>query len=110
MAIGYGRAAPKPSLTLKQVKAKTQRDDANALAMQRRLVWAREERRCGIDVGSGIACCQKCGRPVYRVGFPQGEVHHIVGRRAKATRYDPDNGVLLCQTCHRSVTEHRITL
>lgn len=29
------------------------------------------------------------------------EAHHIFSRRNMSTRFDPDNGILLCPECHR---------
>ena len=43
-----------------------------------------------------------------------GEVHHRISRRHKATRYDPDNGVLLCNhlvnNCHEKAERGEITV
>jgi len=106
MAIGFGVACPKGK-TRKQVKAKRDRADAKALKQFRDAVWKREgvENYCEGD-SRELGRCQKCHRIVGRGGgdVMTGEVHHRIGRRHKAHRYDPDNGVLLCNhlvnNCH----------
>ena len=41
--------------------------------------------------------CEYCGL----VPKPQGyHCHHFIGRRYLNTRYEPDNGVALCMSCH----------
>ena len=103
MAVGYGVPVPKGK-TRKQLKARKDREDAKALKAFRDAVWLRE---C-VEGWRMTAGCQRCGRIVVRGSdYRPGEVHHIIGRRAKATRYDPANGVLLCRDCHRKETEHR---
>ncbi len=116
MAIGYGVPVPKGK-TRKQVKAKRDREDAKALKHFRNLVWSREAEKNGsFAPGNYYACCQQCGRLVTRhpLCILTGEVHHRIGRRNKATRYDPANGVLLCNVlvndCHRKAQEHLITV
>ena len=51
--------------------------------------------------------CQKCG-----VVSPEGQAtggdrfiqhSHFIGRQHKATRYDAENGLCLCATCHATV-------
>ena len=37
--------------------------------------------------------CQFCGNP-------GNNVHHLVGRRNRSTRWLPSNGLLLCPGCH----------
>ena len=94
--------------TVKQQKAKKDREDAKQLKAFRDAVWLREA-DC-----LGWACCQWCGAAVYRgpLHIFTGEVHHRISRRHKATRYDPDNGVLLCNFlvngCHERVERGEI--
>ena len=38
--------------------------------------------------------CAKCGRKLTL------NAHHIIGRRNKRTRWDLDNGICLCASCH----------
>lgn len=48
--------------------------------------------------------CEKCGKY-----FPLGhglQCAHIFSRRHQSTRYDPDNAVALCFTCHQYFGEH----
>jgi hypothetical protein len=40
--------------------------------------------------------CQRCGKP-------GNNPHHIFSRRHLGTRHDPENGILLCPYCHRTV-------
>jgi len=94
--------------TRKQLKAKKDRADAKALQAFRMAVWIREGVRFAYAYREGykMGRCAHCGAPVTcRDDQPQtGEVHHRIGRRHKATRYDPANGVLLCNhlvnNCH----------
>lgn len=107
MAIGYGVPVPKGK-TRKQQKAKRDREDANQLKAFRDAVWRREEdAMIGYEahvpnIVQAMARCQNCGAIVRRGPgiILTGEVHHRIGRRHKATRYDPDNGILLCRGCH----------
>ena len=97
---------PKPESRAK-VKARKDRADAKALAAFRAAVWARESK------SGSLGACQRCYRIVKRPEvsgsiWEVGEVHHLISRRHKATRYDPANGQLLCSACHRAVTEHRV--
>lgn len=46
--------------------------------------------------------CQVCGR-VDEGGL---QVHHIFGRRFENTRYEPDNIVTVCFSCHRKFHEN----
>ena len=106
-----GVPLPKPPKgTRKKLKAKAQREDYRALKGFIDRVWLRE-RVPGYQMW---AHCQHCGHSVCRERHSDspfiGEVHHKIGRRAKATRYDPDNGVLLCRECHGKVTRHEVTL
>lgn len=104
MAIGYGIAVPKGK-TRKQLKAKRDREDAKQIKAFRDAVWRREAAKVGNEEFADVAECQYCLDWVHR--WPDsltGEVHHRIGRRHKSTRYDPDNGVLLCNflvnNCH----------
>jgi HNH endonuclease len=92
MAIWYGVPVPKGK-TRKQLKARKDREDAKLLKRFRDDVWARE---ATCDPIFGWANCEHCGAHVSREPVMTGEVHHRISRRHKATRYDPDNGVLLC--------------
>jgi hypothetical protein len=51
-------------------------------------------------------CCQRCGK-FYPVG-ERGGLHasHVVGRRNRAVRFDPDNAFSLDYACHRYFTEN----
>jgi hypothetical protein len=111
MAIGYGVAVPKGK-TRKQITARKQRNDAKGLKAFRDAVWARESARLSReDESREWARCQHCARFVMQAdGHRHGEVHHRIGRRAKATRYDPANGVLLCHDCHGKAQRHEITV
>lgn len=41
--------------------------------------------------------CELCGKNDAKL-----DVHHIFGRRKKSTRYDPQNGIVLCSfRCHK---------
>jgi 5-methylcytosine-specific restriction endonuclease McrA len=88
------RSYPKPPNRLLARRAE-QRRQAKAF---RDAVWARDGGRC-----------RKCSAAVVRVGewWERGEVHHMRGRNvAPEDRYNPLAAVLLCQPCHRRVTEH----
>lgn len=112
MAIGYGVACPKGK-TRKQLKARKDREDAKQLKAFRDAVWKRERVRCG-SFGGEWAHCQHCGEWVQRGFLLTGEVHHRIYRGNKATRYDPDNGVLLCNhlinNCHERAERKLITV
>ena len=110
MAIGYGVPVPKGK-TQKQVRAKARRKDAKQLREFRDAVWKHEwEGLYGETLPVGcvarVALCQHCHDVVSRLDdWPlTGEVHHRLSRRHKASRYNPDNGVLLCNhlvnNCH----------
>lgn len=43
--------------------------------------------------------CAMCGT---YLGDHRGAGHHLVTRRVLVLRYDPDNGMLLCDGCHNS--------
>ncbi len=116
MAVGYGVPVPKGK-TRTQVKAKRDREDAQALKAFRDACWHREELKQEW-IGSTFqwARCQSCGVVVQRGHgvFLTGEIHHRIGRRNKATRFDPSNGVLLCNAlvndCHGKAQRHEITV
>jgi hypothetical protein len=117
MAIDYNALAIPKGRTKKQVKARKDREDAKQLKAFRDAVWHREELKQAY-VGSTYqwALCQYCYEVVRRGHgvFLTGEVHHRISRRHKATRYDPDNGVLLCNhlvnNCHEKAERGLITV
>jgi len=41
--------------------------------------------------------CEYCGQRPASQGY---HTHHFIGRRYLNTRYEPDNGVALCMSCH----------
>ena len=47
--------------------------------------------------------CEYCGK--YK-GFENLQCSHFIGRRKKATRYDPDNACGLCFSCHLHLGEN----
>lgn len=71
--------------------------DKKLLDLFRQRVWLRDK---------GI--CRKCGAKVLKtlaLTAKRGEVNHVAGRDDKAVRYDPRNGILLCNSpCHEQVT------
>lgn len=99
---------------LKRTRNRKRRTDAEKLETFRDAVWLREVTKanggglCEVD----IARCQRCFELVVRTPTRlTGHVHHRISRRHKATRYDPDNGVLLCDStvndCHAKVEQHK---
>ena len=97
--------------TRKKSKARKDRADVKALKAFRDAVWRREHKKAWLLrdwylPGENEAYCQHCHAIVRRGPgvVMTGEVHHRISRRHKATRYDPDNGVLLCNhlvnNCH----------
>lgn len=94
--------------TRRAVKLRKAREDQRKLKAFRDAVWARENLIAGgFGLGDAmVAWCQSCGRVVNRGPrfILTGEVHHRIFRGNKATRYDPNNGVLLCNhlvnNCH----------
>lgn len=44
--------------------------------------------------------CRLCGELKCARGM---HAHHHIGRRYKNTRYEPDNGVYLCASCHNEM-------
>lgn len=117
MAWGIGTACPKPE-PRKRTKARKDRMDAKRLEAFRDAVWLREEKKFfgGGVVPAYLALCQYCFRLVCRdEDFEtSGEVHHRIPRSrcTREQRYDPTNGVLLCNhfvnDCHRKAQEHLI--
>ncbi len=113
MAIGYGQPVPKPEQR-KRTKARKDRADAKGLKAFRDAVWARG--RICWHAGRELARCERCRHVVTRGddGPMTGDVHHRIGRRDKAHRYDPSNGVLLCNhlvnDCHGKVQRHEVEL
>lgn len=57
-------------------------------------------KRAVIDMGG----CEYCGKPVK--DYKSLQCSHFVGRRKRATRYDPDNACGLCFSCHLHLGEH----
>ena len=116
-----GRQPMPKGKTRKQIKAKKDREDAKQLKAFRDAVWLRETRRAWklrdwFVPGKDTAWCQNCGAIVQR-GHDHiltGEVHHRISRGNKPTRYDPDNGVLLCNhlvnNCHEKAERQLITV
>ena len=56
---------------------------------------------------AGYKCeyCQEEGREISAYGVWLNACH-IVGRRYRATRWDLNNGVCLCYSCHKQYDEH----
>lgn len=99
----------------KRLKARKDRADAKQLKAFRQAVWQREREKNGIDASGADewAYCQRCGIPALRHTadmHQMGHVHHYRSRRHKGTRYDPNNGVLLCAACHDLVHRKLIEL
>ena len=57
-------------------------------AWWRKAVQKRWQGRCALCGNAGCEC------------------HHVVPRRRWATRWEPQNGVLLCVACHRHIGEN----
>src|SRR5689334_23651558 len=99
MSIDYNVLPLGKGKTCKQLKARKDREDAKQLKAFRDGVWKREGQKewPGFIAGT-YGRCQHCHAYVTRAREYElsGEVHHRISRRHKATRYDPDNGVLLC--------------
>lgn len=110
-------ALPKPE-PRKRIKARKDREDAQRLEAFRDAVWERESRKladfeCVRVPGHDYARCQICLCLVMRSLQDQtADVHHRIGRRIRATRYDVANGLLLCNSwandCHGKVTRHEL--
>lgn len=105
LSVFYRDCAIPKGRTTKQLRDKAKRDDAKQLRAFRVAVWMRESRKVDNFELADIARCEHCGTWVHRwPGDLTGEVHHRISRRHKATRYDPANGVLLCNhlvnNCH----------
>lgn len=47
--------------------------------------------------------CEVCGH-----AGEDCDPHHVFSREYKSVRYDPQNGVWLCNKCHRLAEQHRI--
>jgi hypothetical protein len=71
--------------------------DKEKLDKFKQVVWLRDKGRC-----------RKCGVKVLKtltLTAKRGEVNHVAGRSDRAVRYDPRNGILLCNSpCHEQVT------
>lgn len=106
-----GIPIPKPE-PRRVAKARKDREDAKQLKAFRDAVWEREHAKEPTATQGAYARCQHCRQWVWRESsaplFLQGEVHHRIGRANKATRYDPDNGVLLCHQDHGKAQRHEI--
>lgn len=105
MSIDYNRLAIPKGKTRKQVKARKDRADAKQLKAFRDAVWLREAEKTWPGLLPIYALCQHSGEIVHRgEQILTGEVHHRIFRGNKSTRYDPANGVLLCNhlvnNCH----------
>ena len=112
-----GRQPMPKGKTRKQLKAQKDREDAKQLAEFRTAVWQREGAKYSVTADTQVdaARCQHCGVFVRRGGdYQTGEVHHRIYRGNKATRYDPENGVLLCNhlvnNCHEKAERKLITV
>jgi len=44
--------------------------------------------------------CRMCGNP-------KGQAHHIFTRKNYATRWDLENGILLCFNCHKNIAHEK---
>jgi hypothetical protein len=119
MPSAYGGVPVPKGKTRRQIKRRKDREDAKRLRHFRNLVWLRECERTGNFAGNPIqyAQCQHCHALVMRGSLLEdapltGEVHHRISRRHKAMRYDPDNGVLLCNhlvnNCHEKAQHGEI--
>jgi hypothetical protein len=112
MSIDYSGFGIPKGKTRKQLKARKDREDAKQLKAFRDYVWNREGLKYDGTVSTewNVARCQDCGAVVVRnPNMMSGEVHHIRSRRHAETRYDPNNGRLLCNhlvnNCHAKVTK-----
>jgi hypothetical protein len=66
--------------------------------MHGRGVSKREDRWFSKAIRQRDGACRCCG------STEDGQCAHIYGRATKATRWDPDNAVRLCATCHGRFT------
>ena len=48
--------------------------------------------------------CEYCGKQVKK--WKDLQCSHFIGRRKRATRYDPDNACGVCFSCHTYLGEH----
>ncbi len=120
MPIDYNALAIPKGNTVKQHRAKAKREDVKQLKAFRDAVWLREELKLLGDLRADgraeIGLCFACLVIVQRFEYRPmtGEVHHRISRRHKATRYDPQNGVLLCNhlvnNCHEKAERGEITV
>lgn len=68
-------------------------------AAKPRTYWAkRADRLWGELIHLRDRCCQFCGKRDGKL-----DAHHICVRTFKATRFEPDNGILLCFRCHQDI-------
>lgn len=112
MSIDWNALAIPKGRTRKQIKARKNREDAKQLKAFRDACWKREADKMfgwtmvDPEYVARVGRCQNCDSFVHRYeDAPMtGEVHHRIYRGNKATRYDPNNGVLLCNhlvnNCH----------
>ncbi len=102
MAIGYGVPVPKGK-TIKQVKAKLDREDAKGLKAWRDVAWENQPGGHELDQWG---FCGDCGRTVWRrrpfSHDNTGQCHHIISRRHKETRILAENCIILCRKCHNA--------
>jgi 5-methylcytosine-specific restriction endonuclease McrA len=97
------QAMPKDQLkTRLDQKTAQRRADDKAEADCIRSVWYRDRGHCRI-----------CGIKAVKTLTLQnnrGEVHHLVGRRDRATRFLLSNLLLVCRRCHVKLTKHELAL
>lgn len=100
MAIGYGVACPKGE-ALTKTRERAKRHDGYGLKAWRNEAWSKQPGGADVDQWGH---CGDCQRVVYRrrpfCDPSVGQVHHIVSRRHRKTRVDPNNAVILCRACH----------
>ena len=72
---------------------------AKKLAAKPRSYWSkRADRLWGELIHLRDKQCQFCGKRDGKL-----DAHHICVRTFKATRFEPDNGILLCFRCHQDI-------
>ena len=52
--------------------------------------------------------CEHCGLYVPEGERQNAQCAHIIGRKHKSTRHDPDNALMLCGSCHSVFTDDPI--
>lgn len=102
MAIGYGKAVPKPPTQLED-RIAAKREQVKKEDAFRKQVWLRDK-----------GLCRVCGVKVLRtitLDPRRGEVHHRRGRNvAPEDRFNVARAVLLCARCHLRVTRHEVVI